>query len=40
MQAAFARILNMSLTGSIVIAVVLLARLFLKRTPKIYCYGL
>lgn len=40
MQAAFARILNMSLTGSIVIAVVLLARLFLKRTPKIYSYAL
>ena len=40
MQAAFARILNMSLTGSIVIAVVLLARLFLKRAPKIYSYAL
>ena len=40
MQVAFARILNMSLTGSIVIAVVLLARLFLKRAPKIYSYAL
>lgn len=40
MQAAFARILNMSLIGSIVIAVVLLARLFLKRAPKIYSYAL
>ena len=40
MQATFARILNMSLTGSIVIAVVLLARLFLKRAPKIYSYAL
>ena len=40
MQAAFARILNMSLTGSIVIAVVLLTRLFLKRAPKIYSYAL
>lgn len=34
MQAVFAKILNMSITGSIVIAVVLLARLFLKRAPK------
>ena len=40
MQAIFAKILNMSLTGSIVIAVVLLARLFLKRAPKIYSYAL
>ncbi len=40
MQIVFARILNMSLTGSIVIAVVLLARLFLKRAPKIYSYAL
>ena len=40
MQAVFAKILNMSLTGSIVIAVVLLARLFLKRAPKIYSYAL
>lgn len=40
MQAVFVKILNMSITGSIVIAVVLLARLFLKRTPKIYSYAL
>ena len=40
MQAVFAKILNMSLTGSIVIAVVLLTRLFLKRAPKIYSYAL
>lgn len=40
MQAVFAKILNMSLTGSIVIAVVLLARLTLKRVPKIYSYAL
>ena len=40
MQAVFAKILNMSITGSIVIAVVLLARLFLKRAPKIYSYAL
>lgn len=40
MQAVFAKILNMSITGSIVIAVVLLARLFLKRAPKNYSYAL
>ncbi|MDO5545363.1 MAG: M56 family metallopeptidase [Eubacteriales bacterium] len=40
MQAIFAKILNMSLTGSIVIAVVLLAWLCLKRQPKIYSYAL
>ena len=40
MQTVFAKILNMSLTGSIVIAVVLLARLTLKRAPKIYSYAL
>lgn len=40
MQAVFTKILNMSITGSIVIAVVLLARLFLKRAPKIYSYAL
>ena len=40
MQAVFAKILNMSITGSIVIAVVLLARLTLKRAPKIYSYAL
>ena len=40
MQAVFVKILNMSITGSIAIAVVLLARLFLKRAPKIYSYAL
>ena len=40
MQAVFVKILNMSITGSIVIAVVLLARLTLKRAPKIYSYAL
>ena len=40
MQAVFTKIINMSLTGSIVIAVVLLARLVLKRAPKIYSYAL
>lgn len=40
MTAIFERVLNMSLTGSIVIAVVLLARLLLRRVPKIYSYML
>ena len=36
----FETVLNMSLTGSIVILVVCLARLLLKRAPKIYSYAL
>ena len=40
MTAIFERVLNMSLSGSIVIAVVLLARLLLRRAPKIYSYML
>ena len=40
MTAIFERVLNMSLTGSIVIAVVLVARLLLRRAPKIYSYML
>lgn len=40
MTAIFERVLNMSLTGSFVIAVVLLARLLLRRAPKIYSYML
>ena len=40
MQTVFTKTLNMSLTGSIVIVVVLLTRLFLKRAPKIYSYAL
>ena len=40
MTAIFERVHNMSLTGSIVIAVVLLARLLLRRAPKIYSYML
>lgn len=40
MTAIFERVLNMSLTGSIVIAVVLLARLLLRRAPKFYSYML
>jgi len=34
----FPRILNMSLTASVIICVVLLCRLLLKRAPKIYSY--
>ena len=36
----FPKVLNMSLTGSIVILVVLLLRLCLKRMPKLLSYGL
>ena len=35
----FPKVLNMSLTGSIVILAVLLLRLCLKRMPKILSYG-
>lgn len=38
MTSVFERLLNMSVTGSIVIAVVLLVRLCLKQAPKIYSY--
>lgn len=38
MTSVFERLLNMSVTGSIVIAVVLIVRLCLKRAPKIYSY--
>lgn len=40
MEALFSRILNMSMTGSIVILAVLIARVFLRRFPKIYSYAL
>lgn len=36
----FLQVLNMSLTASIIIAVVLAARLLLKKAPKIYSYAL
>lgn len=36
----FSRVVNMSLTASAVIAVVLLARLVLKRAPKVFSYAL
>lgn len=40
MKDIFLAILNMSLTGSAVILLVLAARLLLKRTPKIFSYAL
>ena len=40
MTAVFEKVLNMSLTGSLVIGVVLLARLLLKHAPKVYSYAL
>ena len=40
MAAIFSQILNMSMTGSVVILLVMLARLILKRSPKIFSYVL
>ena len=40
METLFSRVLNMSLTGSLVILAVLLVRVFLKRFPKIFSYAL
>lgn len=40
MEALFSKILNMSLTGSLVILAVMAARFFLKRVPKIFSYTL
>ena len=40
MVAIFSQILNMSMTGSVVILLVMLARLILKRSPKIFSYAL
>ena len=40
MAAIFSQILNMSMTGSVVILLVMLARLILKRAPKIFSYAL
>ena len=36
----FSQVLNMSMTGSVVILLVMLARLVLKRSPKIFSYAL
>lgn len=40
MASIFSQILNMSMTGSAVILLVMLARLILKRSPKIFSYAL
>ena len=40
MDKLFSAVLNMSLTGSLVILPVLLVRLLLKRFPKIFSYAL
>ena len=40
MAAIFSQILNMSMTGSVVILLVLLARFLLKRSPKVFSYAL
>ena len=40
MRNLFSVVLNMSMTGSIVILLVMLARLILKRSPKIFSYAL
>lgn len=40
MRNLFSEVLNMSMTGSIVILLVMLARLILKRSPKIFSYAL
>lgn len=40
MEKVFSTILDMSLTGSLVIGLVMLVRLFLRRQPKIFSYAL
>ena len=40
MTGIFSQVLNMSLTGSAVIVTVLLARLILKKSPKVFSYAL
>ena len=40
MKDFFTQVLNMSLTASVMIVLVILARLALKRAPKIYSYAL
>ncbi len=40
MSALFSKVLNMSLTASIIILCVLAARLLLKKAPKVYAYAL
>ena len=40
LQSLFVRVLNMSLTGSLIILAVLLVRLLLRKAPKIFSYAL
>ena len=40
MSNLFSQVLNMSMTGSVVILLVMLARLILKRAQKIFSYAL
>ena len=40
MAAAFSKVLNMSLAGSVVILVVMVVRMLLKKAPKVYSYAL
>ena len=40
MSNLFSQVLNMSMTGSVVVLLVILARLILKRAPKIFSYAL
>ena len=40
MAAIFSQILNMSMTGSVVILLVMLVRFLLKKAPKVFSYGL
>ena len=40
LPAVFSAVLNMSITASIAILIILLARIVLKRAPKIFSYAL
>ena len=40
MSGIFTEVLNMSMTGSVVILIVMLVRIILKRSPKIFSYAL
>ena len=40
LESVFIRILNMSLTGSVIILAMLVVRLCLKRAPRIFSYAL
>lgn len=40
LQEVFSKVLNMSLTGSLVIIFVLIARLLIRKAPKVFSYSL